>query len=240
MSILAIDAPGHGFSSHYPQAGMYHFTEDIVTLRRIVHHFGWKKISILAHSFGSNHAFVYASIFPNEVDKYIGIDILRPFKLDIQHFIKTGGSDMDKFLNIPNQQIPEFTMEQLIDIVYKGSRGSVSKESCKILLTRNSTESSKGSGLYKLNIDPRLKLWFFHSFENDVLLELASRIKCEVLNIKFKQGMYYEKREYYQQTLDILKSSAKSVQYHEVEGSHHGHLNTPENIVELVRQFLVS
>jgi pimeloyl-ACP methyl ester carboxylesterase len=242
MSILAIDAPGHGLSSHYPAAGMYHFTQDIVTLRRVNHYFGWKKISILAHSLGSNNAFIYASTFPDDVEKYIGFDMLRPFKLSVRHFITTGGSDIDKFINISKKKkvITEFTYEQLVELVHKASRGSISKESSKILLARNAYETEKGSGLYKLTVDPRLKIWFFHSLPHNVLLEMSSRIKCEMLNIKFKQGMHYEKPEYYKQTVDILKSSAKRMEYHEIDGSHHGHLNTPEKVKELVTKFLLA
>lgn len=64
LSVLAIDLPGHGRSSHYPPGVLYHFTEDVVTIRRLAKHFGWEKVSIMGHSMGGSYAFLYAAIYP--------------------------------------------------------------------------------------------------------------------------------------------------------------------------------
>lgn len=46
ISVLCIDLPGHGFSSHLPKGQYYYmFWDGIVTLRRIVKYYKWNKVS---------------------------------------------------------------------------------------------------------------------------------------------------------------------------------------------------
>lgn len=48
VSVLCLDMPGHGLSSHYPKGQSYYVHWDGVTLlRRIVKHFKWTKVSQL-------------------------------------------------------------------------------------------------------------------------------------------------------------------------------------------------
>ncbi|XP_059484873.1 probable serine hydrolase isoform X1 [Neocloeon triangulifer] len=237
FSLLSLDLPGHGKSSHYPKGIPHHSTEDIICIRRVVKHFGWKKISFLSHSMGSTYSFLYASIFPNEVEKLVGIDILRPFAFDPEKYVQIGGLHIDKFIEtvLSTKEPPETSVEDLVQRQHEGSEKSVTLESSRLLLERGAYQSEKNPGLVGLRRDVRLKVTFLHSLPHEHLNELASRIRCEVYNIKAKGGMYYEKRSYYRQTIDIIKQNAKKMEYYEVEGTHHTHLNTPEHIVDLIK-----
>lgn len=240
LSVLVIDLPGHGRSSHYPPGLLYHFTEDLVTIRNIVNHFGWKKVTMMGHSMGSMFTFIYAAVFPTQVEKIVGFDILRPVPLVSSRFIKNGGTQIDKFIDLINNPIepPEYEVDDIIERHIKATQNSLTKDSCKILMTRGSFVSKKRSGYVGLTRDIRMRVSLLHSLPHEFLLELTSRIKCEVLNVKFKQGPYYEKKEFYEETLNILRQSAKRLEYHEVEGTHHAHLNNPESVVEIVKNFL--
>jgi pimeloyl-ACP methyl ester carboxylesterase len=241
LSVLALDLPGHGLSSHYPPGCMYHFTEDLVTLRRIVQYFKWDKVSIMGHSMGSTYAFLYAALFPSQVEKIIGFDILRPYCLDSEKFIKTGGGDIDQLINLMQSKTdpPVYKLNDLVERQFEGSSKSISKNSCKILLSRGSKQSKKVAGMLELTRDIRLKYYsFLHSLPHEFLLSMATKIKCEVCNIKGKQGMYYENVEYYEETLNAMQSSAKSIEYLQVDGTHHFQLNNPENVADIVFKFL--
>ena len=50
-NVIAIDLPGHGFSSHYAPGMTYRLSDALVALRRVQIHFGWEKSNIIAHSF---------------------------------------------------------------------------------------------------------------------------------------------------------------------------------------------
>lgn len=46
ISVLCVDMPGHGLSSHYPKGQYYHvYWDGIILLRRIINHFSWSKVS---------------------------------------------------------------------------------------------------------------------------------------------------------------------------------------------------
>ncbi|XP_065332703.1 probable serine hydrolase isoform X1 [Cloeon dipterum] len=237
FSLLSLDLPGHGLSSHYPAGIPHHLTEDIVSLRRIIKHFGWQKVSFLCHSMGSTYAFIYSAIYPKEVNKLVGLDILRPFEMTAEFYAKNGGNYIDKYIEtIQNtREPPESTLEDFAKRQHEGSKKSISVESSRILMERGAYQSKSKPGLIGLRRDVRLKVTFLHNLPHEYLIELASRIRCEVYNIKAKGGMYYEKKSHYKQTIEVLKKVAKAMQYFEVDGTHHTHLNTPENVVDIVK-----
>lgn len=72
----------------------------------------------------------------------------------------------------------------------------------------------------------------------DLVLEYASRVKCAYLNIRAVPGMKFEHPEHYHKVLDKIKIHARKFEYNEVEGTHHVHLNEPEKIVPIIRNFL--
>lgn len=65
-------------------------------------------------------------------------------------------------------------------------------------------------------------------------------IKCAYLNIRAIPGMKFEQHtaENYQKVLDVIKLGARIFEYHEVKGTHHVHLNEPEKIAPIIKNFL--
>lgn len=46
VSVLCLDMPGHGLSSHYPKSQFYYvYWDGVIFLRRIIKHFKWNKVS---------------------------------------------------------------------------------------------------------------------------------------------------------------------------------------------------
>lgn len=46
VSVLCLDLPGHGLSSHYPESQFYYcYWDGVILLRRIIKHFKWNKVS---------------------------------------------------------------------------------------------------------------------------------------------------------------------------------------------------
>jgi len=243
LSILAIDLPGHGLSSRYPPGSVYHNTEDVIAIRRMVKQQNWsQKLVFMGHSLGSIYSFIYAAIFPDEVEKYIGFDLVKPTNINLDRFIKNTGKDINKFLKfIANPDFsPEYPWDEIVDKQYIGSGKSLTIESAKILLERGSYRSKVKEGHFGFTRDIRQMFGLMSSIPYEHIHELASKIKCEVLNIKFRQAPHYEDEKYYRETLDLFRKNAKRLEYHEVDGSHHGHLNNPENVASIVSKFLQS
>lgn len=236
VSILCIDLPGHGLSSHYPKGLCYYiFWDGVFHVRRIVKHFKWKKVSIMGHSLGGGIGFLYAAIFPNEVDKLISLDIVCPPVRDIASNL---GETIDRFFKYealkPNEH-PLYSYDEMIDITVDGHKNQITRECCEILMKRGMKPTSDNNSIYHFSRDLRLKSIILSMFSLEQIYSFASRITCNVLNIR---AMFHTIQiDYYESVLDEIRKNAQ-VEYHLVSGTHHVHLNNPERVSDIISNFL--
>ena len=246
-SVLCIDLPGHGFSSHYPRGQFYYLWWDgLIVVRRIVKYYGWKKVTILGHSLGGSIGFMYAATFPEDTEKLICIDIASPAVRPVTYFVQQTGRAVDQFLlyeHLNEANVPSYTHDEMMKLMLEGYKGALTKESCEIMLKRgalpvtSSDHDMKGDGFF-FTRDARLKIGSLGFLSMDMALEYASKITCEVLNIKGKAGMQFDPPESYNIVLEKIRNSAKKLEFHEVEGTHFLHLNNPESICPIIVKFL--
>lgn len=247
VSMLAIDFPGHGKSSHYPKGQFYYlFWDGLTVLRRIVKYYKWNKISIIGHSMGGAVGFLYAASFPDDVEKLISLDIVSPTVKSTESVVNITGVSIDRFLkyeSLTDAAMPCYTKEEMVDLVVDGYQGGITRESAEILMIRGMSPVPPGKKNimqkdgYLFSRDVRLKVAGLGLIPLDVTLEFASKIKCEYMNIKADPGMFFE---FYTTVLDKIKSSASRYEYKEVKGTHHVHLNEPEKVAPIVFEFLKS
>lgn len=218
---------------------MYSNYDLFTTLRRIQTHYEWNKISFLSHSLGSIYSFVYSCIFPDDVDFYIGLDNLKPVSINVAKSHKNAPKAIEQFFkndSLPEDTTPKYTEKALIERWCKDTNNSVTEESVKILLKRGAVKTE--DGLCKLLRDPKLKgdLLFGNTHADN--LQLANNIKCNVLIIKATNSTYWEKKERVYEILDVVKRKAKYVEYHYLQGTHHLHMNNPEILARVIKDFL--
>nr|CAD7262405.1 unnamed protein product [Timema shepardi] len=200
IAFLCLDLPGHGLSSHYPAGQFYYiFWDGLTVVRRIVEHFKWKNITIMGHSLGGAIGFLYAATFPNDIDKLISLDIISPAVREVQKIVNLTGESIDKFLkyeHLTSDSIPCYSYDEMIDLVFDAYRGSLTRTSSEILMKRGMSPAHGGEGnSYHFSRDVRLKVPGLGFLSIDIVLEYASKITCEVLNIKGIPGMRFDRPE---------------------------------------------
>ncbi|XP_051176740.1 probable serine hydrolase isoform X2 [Leptopilina boulardi] len=241
ISVLCLDLPGHGLSSHYPRGQSYFVHWDgIVLLRRIVHYYKWNKVKLLGHSLGGAISFLYAASYPDEVEFVISLDIASPSVRDITKSVDITGTYIDRFLKYENltlDSVPCYTYKEMIDIVEDAYNGDITRESAEILMKRG-MQPATTSNQYYFRRDPRLKVSLLGMLSLDLVLAFAKKIKCAYLNIRAVPGMKFDQPESYHRVLDEIKLTASKFEYREVEGTHHVHLNNPERIAPIIIEFL--
>ena len=93
---------------------------------------------------------MYAAMFPDDVEAYVSVDCVRTFiMLQKEDLLERTRYRLDRALAIEKRLAfgpPNYTYEQLRDMVYIGSNKSLLPESCDILFER---------GLKKLPADDR-------------------------------------------------------------------------------------
>ncbi|KAI5646616.1 alpha/beta hydrolase fold domain-containing protein [Phthorimaea operculella] len=243
ISVLAIDLPGHGLSSPFPKGMQYYiFWDNITLVRRIVKHFKWEKITLMGHSLGGAVSFMYAASFPDQVEAIIQVDIASPAVREPADMVKQTGWAIDKVIeyeNLPEHKIPCYEYEEMIDIVVDAYKGSISRENCKILMKRGMMPAPAhvNKNGYYFRRDPKLKVSGLAMMSKETALEYASKIRCKVLNLRALPGMKWERLDYYLDVIEQMKKTA-DVKYVEVQGTHHVQLESPENIAEVIEEFL--
>ena len=98
--VVAIDLPGHGFSSHYAPGMTYRLSDALVALRRVQIHFGWEKSNIIAHSMGAAIASWFAATFPEHVDRLAMIDLINVGPTPLQKQVRTTRKSLEKNIEL--------------------------------------------------------------------------------------------------------------------------------------------
>ena len=223
----------------------YLFWDGITLIRRIVKHFNWTDVTLMGHSLGGALSFMYAASFPEEVNKYICIDIAGPTVRDQKKMSMGTGDCVDKFLkyeDLPETKIPCYDYEEMIKLVLDAYGGSVDLESVKVLMKRGmapAPEHLHKNGFH-FSRDLRLKVSMMGMFSEQQVLNYAEQIRCRVLNIRGKPGMDFGDPTIYPKVIETMRRGAKEVVYEEVEGTHHLHLVTPERVAGIISTFLKS
>lgn len=241
-SVLALDIPGHGFSSHLPPGIDYHLLSAVTLLRFVIKDwYKWEKPILLGHSFGSNLFFFYCAAFPDEVDKYISIDCSRhqmAYRPD--NVVEKLRSVIDKSLDIElkPKRPPEYTEEQLLDLFYKGRNELIPKDVCKILLSRGTTKLENGKCLQSRDIRVKLSCHGRVSFSD--LVDLSSYIKCDVLSIAASKGVLKKDRkgEIYMKTIENIKKNSDKSKFLVLDGHHHIHFEKTQAVADAINDFL--
>lgn len=242
-SFLAIDLQGHGLSDHHPQGFQYHMIDIVNTIEMIRREFKWEKVMIMAHSMGSVASYNYSGLFPDRVKFVIGIDALKSH-IRSHHFGNYLHRNIEKGIELEYKTIgkrdvepPSYNIENMIDMWVSGTNGSVTRECCKYILKRNAIESKIDPGMYYFSRDARVKFSHYTYVPQETSVEFAKRIKVPYLFIKAKGSKYFEDKKYLHEVIDMLKANNPHFEWHLVDGTHHLHLTTPENISQRIVEF---
>ena len=78
LSFLAIDLPGHGYSSRTHDGVGYGMLDILIILNLVMKEYNWSKISLLGHSMGAIISFLYAATYPEKINFVVAVDALKP------------------------------------------------------------------------------------------------------------------------------------------------------------------
>lgn len=241
-SFLAIDLPGHGYSSWLPKGVHYNSIHYVALLRELMEDYKWDKVSLMGHSMSAINSFVFAALFPDKVDYIICLDALKPLTRSAERIVDVyrerieAGIKLEKRINDKSKP-PIYNDMELIERLRKATNNSINIDACKYLLKRNIRQSNEDKEKYYFSRDNRIKTSIFYTLGQEVSIVMAERIKCPHLLIKATKSDYFENKKYFYEVVDILKKK-ENFEYHEIEGTHHVHLNEPEKVSQIINAFL--
>ncbi|XP_055700423.1 probable serine hydrolase isoform X2 [Phlebotomus papatasi] len=247
ISYLAIDLPGHGFSSHIPEGMIYSHYDYVWLIHRIRKIYNWPKVSLIGHSMGSSVCFLYSAIFSQNVDMFVCLDLVIPFtdpKL-VTLFLEFGLTRATTLMThqmTPESQ-PTYTKEELVKKLIESSFTSISAEDSKFLLRRGMKRSNRKPDKFSLTSDPRLKALHVISLSQENYQKLGKEITCPIIfisaDIKRNTPDTNVTNANANTLVDFMKEKVPHFKHHIVSGKHHVHLSDPERVSGIISDFIL-
>jgi len=251
FNFVVIDLPGHGWSSRYPDGMSYKASDALVVFRRLQLHFGWDKCHVIGHSMGAGLAAMFASIFPQHVERLVLLDLLMvgPTKVSktarsTAQALKENIKVMDKMASSPE---PLNTYEDCVARAFMANQlihglDSISRSSVETLMERGlrkvKTDEKTGQDLYTWTADFRLRIPSPFKVGLEQVEHFAEQIVCPLLILKSTDAPFYMSDADAERILHVYKTHNPHFQYHRIAGGHHFHLNEPSKVAPHVNKFL--
>lgn len=241
FSYLAIDLPGHGLSSHYPDGCFYHINDMASILQEIRSMHNWQKVSLIGHSMGALVAFIFAAVFPDQVDFVCALDTFKPPNFDPQKSVFIASSRM-KNLYLFNSKVkkspPDYTYDGIKERVYMGSLKSVNNDKVDILMKRGVKPSANDPDRFQFTRDIRFKFVNPLFIPKDIVMLYIERIKAAYLFIKSADRTYDEPTSVVEEALQQFRTANPHLEMVRVGGSHHVHFNEPHLVADKIGKFI--
>ncbi|XP_037952561.1 probable serine hydrolase [Teleopsis dalmanni] len=242
IGILAIDFPGHGQSSHYPQGMQYHVIEYVTVVMHIIKKYNWKKVSLMGHSMGCVVIYIYTALYPSTVDLIVNFDVVKQaFRKADSEIKRLQGSLIQRsndITELENKSEPKsYEYKTLEYIIHKGSGYSVDVNNSKYLLCRSIIESQISPKKYYFSKDKRLKYYEPFTATYELTLELNKRIKnIPYFLVRGLKSLFLNEDS--SEVLKILRKNNPHFEYYEIDGTHHLHMNNAEEVCKHLNPFL--
>lgn len=230
FQLAAIDYPGVGYSSWYPEGVMPHWKNDAFLMVKLIKTLQWKQFDILAHSLGGLLATTIAIVMPEKVGKLVYLDILGPTVNFIENGMTYIHRDLETYLSYQQNERRIFTdLESAIQDRMK--IGNISYAAAAALAQRGMIKNKNG---WIWNLDPKLRCISSTLPYEDELIAMFNAIKVPVCLIRANNGVPYPKT-----TFDKRAKAIKNLTIETLEGGHHLHMDDPEPVAEIVSKFFL-
>jgi len=262
IELVAVDLPGHGWSSHKPLAGpSIVLSEGVYYIADMLDALGWgiesnnnkkenddnQRISLIGHSMGGSLAVMFAGIFPEHVSKVVSIDIYGPEPATIR---KTA-SQMRSHVNLRRamskgkQHAMYPSLERAAERRQKtatlnpGRHQYISLEASTELVTRamepvyDENDNNDTIRGYKFKHDNRLLWPSIQYLTQDQIQCILEQVECPVCILAAQDGYPFAK-DRIERVISTLEPIHKTL-----TGSHHLHADpdTAQAVVDEICHF---
>lgn len=229
LQFIAIDYPGTGFSSAYPDGILPHWKNDAFLILQLIDALKLDNFDIIAHSLGSLLATILAIARPKQVKKIVFLDILGPTVNFIEKGMTYLERDIETFLTYKQWHRTEF-LSQESAIQDRMKIGNISYQAAKALVLRGVKQSKEG---WHWTFDQKLRCISSTVPYEDELLAMFQTLQTPVCLIRAQQGVPYPDNVFNNRAQAI-----KNLSIRELQGGHHVHMDDPIPVAKIISQFL--
>jgi pimeloyl-ACP methyl ester carboxylesterase len=230
LATVAIDLPGHGHSAHRHSTARYHFVDYSFDVDATLDALGWQDAHLLGHSLGAAIAAVYAAAAPARVRSATLLDSVGPITADSS---STADRLRRSLARHRDGQSSPRTYASLDEMVAARRRVSDLSERAARLICRRAARRRGDEFVWRS--DPALNWVSALMMTEPQVLDLLRHLEAPVLSLMAEPASPWASAE---QTRDRLAAIAHG-RHETIEGHHHFHMDEPEKVVNIIRQFIL-
>jgi len=230
IELVALDLPGHGASAHLPPAADYTLVASARAALAVADALGWTRFAVLGHSMGAASATLLAAAAPERVQRLALIEALGGLTAPESD---TAQRLRDAFA--ANAE-PAGTRRRVFPDIATAARarrqaGELGQAAPRLLAERNLAPAGEG---YAWRSDPRLTRPTAVRLTEGQMRDVIASIECPVRLIHAEPAY----RFFPQAAREARSACLRDVEVFGIEGGHHLHMDAPETIAPLLREFL--
>jgi pimeloyl-ACP methyl ester carboxylesterase len=230
--IIAVDFPGTGYSSHYPEGVLPNWKNDALLMLHVINELKLANFDIIAHSLGSLIASSLAITTRENVGKIVFLDILGPTVNFIEKRMDYLPRDVETYLLSTQHSSRTLFQDKAAAISDRMRIGNISFQAAEALVLRGTIQHEKG---WQWTFDQRLRCVSSTLPFEDELRSMFKSIETSILLIRAQKGVPYPET-IYQERAECIKNMTLEM----VDGGHHVHMDDPKPIARLIETFLKS
>jgi len=228
--LVSLDLPGHGLSEHRSFGSSYHFSDIIVDVLEVLHVLGWEHFSLLGHSMGAGVASYLAGTIPEKICSLIIIEGLGSLAQDAEKMPEILRESAEQWQQLAHKKLPIYPdVETAVKV--RHHVGGIEESSVRTLVARGLQPVDGG---FTWRSDPRLKIKSRHYLTEEQACAFLEEITAPVLLIEAENA----KQDQWKELLRKRIPYVKNLQHRKVSGDHHLHLDNPQEVAAVIREFL--
>jgi pimeloyl-ACP methyl ester carboxylesterase len=229
LNIVAIDLPGHGYSSHKPPGTVLHIIDFVIDIVSVLKKLQWDNFIFLGHSLGGALGSLLAGALPSKCKALISLDALGPMTTPAEISPQQFALFLNENEKLPNKKKRYYdSYEQALKSRLKVNKMLVS--SCEALLNRGLQNIDDA---WCWRTDPRLMLPSALQLSEEHVLAFLKQITCPSMIVRPNPGFPFPEQTIIQRTKVV-----RNLEIERIEGHHHVHLDNPEIVATLINRFL--
>lgn len=230
FNVVAIDWPGHGHSQHRHASAKYYVIEFMWDIHEALEALGWSSCHLVGHSLGAAAAAIFSAASPDRVRSLSMIDSLGPIANQPGETAERLRRSMDSMRARPRSLKTYASVEDMIEARLANS--DLSPEAARLITERSFRPTDKG---FEWSYDPKLYWSSPVYFSEDQVLDIFRHIEAPALAMSATPLQFF-REELYHARLEALTK----VRHQLIEGGHHFHMEKPELVAGMIRDFIVA
>ena len=228
--LVSLDLPGHGLSEHRSSGSSYHFSDIIVDVLEVLHVLGWQRFSLLGHSMGAGVASYLAGTIPEKISSVILIEGLGSLAQKAEKMPEILRESAEQWQQLADKKLPLYPdVETAVKV--RHHVGGIEESSVRTLVARGLQPVDGG---FTWRSDPRLKIKSRHYLTEEQACAFLQQITAPVLLIEAENAKQDQWKELLLKRIPYIKN----LQHRKISGDHHLHLDNPEEVAAVIREFL--